>query len=171
MNLINGFGFNFLICYNHLIGWFFLSYFLPHYQNTFTKRLKKMASEIDIFLAEKATGLKFATRLRGNVRSSIANLTTMQSGRALKTTVSPIYRDGFLNALTIKTPYYIYPILHYGFEGNKKKGIAYRLKARNILVDALENGKLVEDLGDAIGENRAVVLMNRIYAGFNIENT
>lgn len=128
-----------------------------------------MASEIDIFLAEKAAGTKFAYRLRSNVRASIASLTTKRSGIALKSTVTPVYKDGLLYALTIKTPYYIYPILHYGFEGNKNKGINYRVKARNIITDALENGKFIEELADTIGENRAVAIVKRIYDGFDIQ--
>jgi hypothetical protein len=126
-----------------------------------------MASEIDIFLAEKKIGADFSSRLQRNLRSSISTLTKKKSGLALKSKVKVNYKNGFLYSFTIFTPYYIYPILHYGFEGNKRKGINYRIKARSIITDALENGRYTEELADAVGNKRAVSIMNKIAFGFD----
>lgn len=129
-----------------------------------------MAGEIDIFLAEKQSGTDFSRRLSQNVRKSIQNLTNKRTGTALKSKVKPVFKAGFLHSLEIYTPYYIYPILHYGFEGSKKNGVAYRMKARNIITDALENGKFTQDLADAVGNQRAEAIVSRINFSFDKED-
>ena len=78
-----------------------------------------------------------------------------------------IYKNELLDRITIFTPYYIYPILHIGFEGTKKNGVNARLKAREFIMDALEQGKAVEELADVIGSQRAEVIVNRINFGFD----
>lgn len=125
-----------------------------------------MAGEIDIFLQEKKTGTNYTRRVRRNLLTSIKNKTKKGSGLASKSSVKPFYINGFLEKITIATPYYIYPILHVGFEGTKKNGIRQRLQARNIITDAVENGRLVELLATEVGENRAEAIVNRI--NFNI---
>lgn len=129
-----------------------------------------MASEIDIFLAEKKVGTDFANRIKRNLLTSIKqNVKKGATGMALKSTAKPFYKNGLLDKITLYTPYYIYPILHYGFEGSKKNGINFRVKARQFLSDAVENGKLVEDLATIIGDQRATAIMNRVAFGFDKE--
>jgi hypothetical protein len=121
-----------------------------------------MAGEIDIFLLEKQTGSEFAKRLKRNLLSSIKSKTNKGSGLANKSNVKAFYKNGLLDKLTIFTPYYIYPILHMGFEGSKKNGVNARLKAREFIIDAIENGRLVEDLADIVGNARAEAIVGRI---------
>lgn len=141
-----------------------------------------MAGEIDTFLLEKQLGSEFAKRLRSSFRNAISSTTSRtrtvvvkgkeytykNSGLALKSTVTPVYRNNELYSLMIKTPYYIYPILHYGFEGSKKEGINKRIAGRNMLNKAIQDGKLVQDLADRIGEVRAKEIVSRISFGFDI---
>lgn len=122
-----------------------------------------MAGEIDIFLQEKQIGSEFSKRLSRNLKASIrSKITPSETSRALRSRVKPVYKYGLLDRLTIFTPYYIYPILHIGFEGTKKNGVNQRLKAREFLVDAIENGRFVEDLADVVGANRAEAIMSKI---------
>jgi hypothetical protein len=124
-----------------------------------------MAGEIDLFMLEKQAGTQFANRIKRNLLSSIRSKTNKGEGLALKSTVKPFYKGGLLERITIFTPYYIYPILHIGFEGTKSNGVNARLKARDFIVDAVESGKAVEDLADIIGNQRAEVIINRINFG------
>jgi hypothetical protein len=126
-----------------------------------------MAGEIDLFVLEKQAGTQFANRIKRNLISSIRSKTNKGTGLALKSTVKPFYKNELLERITIFTPYYIYPILHIGFEGTKKNGIKTRLKARDFVLDALERGKAVEELADIIGNQRAEVIVNRINFGFD----
>lgn len=121
-----------------------------------------MAGEIDIFLLEKQAGKDFSNRLKRNLLSSIKAKTNKVSGLANRSTVKPFFKNGLLDKITISTPYYIYPILHVGFEGSKKNGVNARLKAREFLVDAIENGKLVEELADVVGASRAESIVSKI---------
>ncbi|UOX32434.1 hypothetical protein LXD69_10255 [Flavobacterium sediminilitoris] len=121
-----------------------------------------MAGEIDIFLLEKKAGKEFSNRLKRNLLSSIKSKTNKGTGLASRSTVKPVFKNELLDRITISTPYYIYPILHVGFEGSKKNGVNTRLKAREFLVDAIENGRLVEDLADVIGSSRAESIVSRI---------
>lgn len=121
-----------------------------------------MAGEIDNFLQEKQIGSEFSKRLSRNLKVSIRSKIEKETGRALRSRVKPVYKSGLLERLTIFTPYYIYPILHIGFEGTKKNGVNQRLKAREFLVDAIENGRFVEDLADVVGANRAEAIMSKI---------
>lgn len=124
-----------------------------------------MAGELDLFMLEKQAGTQFANRIKRNLVASIRNKTNKGSGLALKSTVKPLYKNNLLERITIFTPYYIYPILHIGFEGRKSNGINARLKAREFIIDAVERGKVVEDLADIIGNQRAEVIINRINFG------
>jgi hypothetical protein len=126
-----------------------------------------MAGELDLFMLEKQAGTQFANRIKRNLLSSIRNKTNKGNGLALKSNVKPIYKNELLDRITIFTPYYIYPILHIGFEGTKKNGVNARLKAREFIMDALEQGKAVEELADVIGNQRAEVIVNRINFGFD----
>ena len=126
-----------------------------------------MAGQIDLFMLEKQAGTQFANRIKRNLLSSIRSKTQKGSGLASKSTVKPIYKNDLLERITIFTPYYIYPILHVGFEGTKSNGINARLKAREFIIDAIENGKIVEELADMIGNQRAEVIVNRINFGFD----
>lgn len=129
-----------------------------------------MASEIDIFLAEKKVGTDFANRIKRNLLTSIKqNVKKGATGMALKSTARPFYKNGLLDKITLYTPYYIYPILHYGFEGKKKNGVMMRLKAKELLKDAVENGKIVDDLATIIGDQRATAIMTRVAFGFDKE--
>lgn len=129
-----------------------------------------MASEIDIFLAEKSLGNEFSNRIKRNLLTSIKqNVKKGATGMAFKSTARPFYKNGLLDKITLYTPYYIYPILHIGFEGKKKNGINFRVKARQFLSDAVENGKVVEDLATIIGDQRATAIMNRVAFGFDKE--
>ena len=121
-----------------------------------------MAGELDLFMLEKQAGTQFANRIKRNLLSSIRNKTNKGNGLALKSNVKPIYKNELLDRITIFTPYYIYPILHIGFEGTKKNGVNFRLKAREFIMDALEQGKAVDELADVIGSQRAEVIVNRI---------
>ncbi|MFK7049872.1 hypothetical protein V3Q77_08220 [Flavobacterium davisii] len=121
-----------------------------------------MAGEIDILLAEQQTGKAFASRVKRNLLASIRSKTKQKTGKAFKTSVKPVFKNGFLDRITITTPYYIYPILTVGFEGTKKNGVNARLKALDFFNEALENGKLVNDLADAIGAQRAEQVVARI---------
>lgn len=126
-----------------------------------------MAGELDLFMLEKQAGTQFANRVRRNLFDSIRDKTNKGTGLALKSKVKPIYKNELLERITIFTPYYIYPILHIGFEGTKKNGVNARLQARKFITDAVENGKLVEDLADVIGNQRAEVIVNRINFGLD----
>jgi len=107
-------------------------------------------------------GTSFAYRLRTNLIASIRRKTEKRSGLALRSNVKPQYVNGFLNSLTIAVPYYIFPILNNGFEGSKKKGVSARVKEKDFLNDALENGKFVKDLADEVGGIRAAMIVSRI---------
>jgi hypothetical protein len=146
---------------------FFLSYFLPFAKPNFTINKYKMAGQLDLFMLEKQAGTQFANRIKRNLVSSIRSKTNKGSGLALKSTVKPFYKNNLLERITIFTPYYIYPILHVGFEGTKANGINVRLKARDFIIDAVERGKAVEELADIIGNQRAEVIINRINFGFD----
>jgi hypothetical protein len=124
-----------------------------------------MAGQVDLFMLEKQAGTQFANRIKRNLLSSIRSKTEKGSGLASKSTVKPFYKSELLERITIFTPYYIYPILHVGFEGTKSNGVNARLKAREFIVDAVEQGKAVEDLADIIGNQRAEVIINRINFG------
>jgi hypothetical protein len=126
-----------------------------------------MASQLDLFMLEKQAGTQFANRIKRNLLSSIRSKTKKGEGLALKSTVKPFYKNNLLERITIFTPYYIYPILHVGFEGTKSNGINARLKARDFIIDAVERGKAVEELADIIGNQRAEVIVNRINFGFD----
>lgn len=126
-----------------------------------------MAGELDLFMLEKQAGTQFANRIKRNLLSSIRSKTKKGEGLALKSTVKPFYKNNLLERITIFTPYYIYPILHIGFEGTKSNGINARLKARDFIIDAVESGKAVEELADIIGNQRAEVIVNRINFGFD----
>ena len=95
-----------------------------------------MAGQLDLFMLEKQAGTQFANRIKRNLVSSIRSKTNKGSGLALKSTVKPFYKNNLLERITIFTPYYIYPILHVGFEGTKSNGINARLKARDFIIDA-----------------------------------
>jgi len=126
-----------------------------------------MASEIDLFLLEKQAGIQFSKRMKHNLLASIkAKVNKGSSGMALKSNVKPFFKNQLLDRITTTTPYYIFPILHIGFEGTKKNGVNARLEARKFITDAVENGKLVEDLADVIGSQRADAIVSRI--NFNI---
>lgn len=124
-----------------------------------------MAGQLDLFMLEKQAGTQFANRIKRNLLSSIRSKTKKGEGLALKSSVKPLYKNNLLERITIFTPYYIYPILHIGFEGTKSNGINARLKARDFIIDAVERGKVVEDLADIIGNQRAEVIINRINFG------
>jgi hypothetical protein len=124
-----------------------------------------MAGQVDLFMLEKQAGTQFANRIKRNLLSSIRSKTEKGSGLASKSTVKPFYKNELLERITTFTPYYIYPILHVGFEGTKSNGVNARLKAREFIVDAVERGKVVEDLADIIGNQRAEVIINRINFG------
>jgi len=126
-----------------------------------------MAGELDLFMLEKQAGTQFANRIKRNLLASIRNKTNKGNGLALKSTVKPIYKNELLERITIFTPYYIYPILHLGFEGTKSNGINARLKAKEFITDAIEKGKIVEELADVIGSQRADVIVNRINFGLD----
>lgn len=128
-----------------------------------------MAGELDNYVFEKELGNEFAQRLRKNLRNTISSLTTKKSGLALKSTVTPIYRSNQLYSLQIKTPYYIYPILHVGFEGSKKEGLNKRVAGRNIITKAIEDGRLVQDLADKVGMLRATEIVSNISLAFDIK--
>ncbi len=126
-----------------------------------------MAGEIDNFLLEKQIGSEFSKKLQLNLRGAIRTTTNNRSGLALKSTVSPVYKQNQLFSLLIKTPYYIFPILDLGFERSKKTGINSRIEKRDILIKALENGSLVERLADQIGDVRAAAIISRVSFGFD----
>lgn len=133
-----------------------------------------MAGQLDLFMLEKQAGTQFANRIKRNLVASIRSKTAKTkegekkgTGLALKSTAKPIFKNGLLERITIFTPYYIYPILHVGFEGTKANGINARLKAREFIIDAVERGKAVEELADIIGNQRAEVIVNRITFGFD----
>jgi hypothetical protein len=126
-----------------------------------------MAGQVDLFMLEKQAGTQFANRIKRNLLSSIRSKTQKGTGLASKSTVKPFYKNELLERITIFTPYYIYPILHVGFEGTKANGINARLKAREFIIDAVERGKAVEELADIIGNQRAEVIVNRINFGFD----
>jgi hypothetical protein len=121
-----------------------------------------MAGGVDILLQEKEIGTDFSKRIKSNLLSSIRRQVKKGSGLALRTAVKPVYKNGFLDRITIFTPYYIYPILHLGFEGSKKNGVRFRVAAKNFITEALENGKIVEDLADLVGSQRASAIVSSI---------
>lgn len=136
-----------------------------------------MPSAVDAYLAankseisEEAIGKQFANRIKTNLLASIRNQTNKgKTGMALKSTAKPVFKFGQLDRITLFTPYYIYPILDYGFEGNKSNGVSMRMKARNFLTEALENGKVVQDLADLIGNQRANAIVMRTDFAFDKE--
>lgn len=136
-----------------------------------------MASAIDAYLAanqtqisEEAIGKQFANRIKSNLLASIRNQTNKgKTGIALKSTAKPVYKFGQLERITLFTPYYIYPILDYGFEGNKSNGVSMRMSPRNFLSEALENGKVVQDLANLIGSQRANQIVLRTGFAFDSE--
>jgi hypothetical protein len=131
-----------------------------------------MASAIDAYLAnrsEKDIGTEFQWRVKRNLISSIKSKTKESTGLALKSNAKAFYKNGLLDKITLYTPYYIYPILDFGFEGTKINGINMRLKAGRFLSDALENGKVIRDLADVIGQSRANDVLFRTNFGFDTE--
>jgi len=131
-----------------------------------------MASAVDAYLAaktEKDIGTEFAWRMKRNLLASIKSKTNKGTGMALKSSAKAVYKNGLLDRITLFTPYYIYPILDYGFEGTKINGVNMRLKAGRFLSDAYENGKVVRDLAELIGVSRADDFMFRTNFGFDKE--
>lgn len=136
-----------------------------------------MPSAVDAYLAantteisEEAIGKQFANRIKSNLLASIRNKVNSKSGLALKSIVKPVFNSGQLDKITIFTPYYIYPVLNYGFEGTKKNGVNMRLKGKNFLDDTFENGKVVQDLADLIGSQRANSIILRTAFAFDKGN-
>ncbi|MFV8336419.1 hypothetical protein ACNQF7_10090 [Flavobacterium sp. RSP29] len=131
-----------------------------------------MTSAIDAYLAnksEKDIGVEFSYRIKRNLLSSIKGKLESRQGLALKSTAKPIYKNGLLDRITLFTPYYVFPILDYGFEGTKINGINMRLKAGRFLADSLENGKVIKDLADIVGNRRANDIMFRTNFSFDSE--
>lgn len=126
-----------------------------------------MAGEIDSFVLEKQIGSDFAKKLQLNLRGAIKSTTNHRSGLAMKSTVSPVYKQNQLFSLLIKTPYYIFPILDLGFERSKSNGINSRIGKRDILIKALEDGRFVNQLADEIGDVRATSIISRIGFAFD----
>lgn len=132
-----------------------------------------MASSIDAYFAgktEQDIGRDYASRVKRNLLLSIRSKTSKgATGMALKSTAKPVFKHGLLERITLFTPYYIYPILDYGFEGTKVNGVKMRLQAGKFLADALENGKVIQDLADVIGNQRADAILFRTNFGFDKE--
>jgi len=129
-----------------------------------------MASVVDAYLAnksEKDIGTEFTYRIKRNLLSSIKNKLESRKGLALKSTAKPTYKNELLDRITLFTPYYIFPILDYGFEGTKINGINMRLNAGRFLADSLENGKVIKDLADIVGNRRANDIMFRTNFAFD----
>ncbi len=155
-----------------------MSYYKPNFSYNLAQNQNNMASAIDAYLAanqteisEEAIGKQFANRIRTNLLASIRNQTNKgKSGMALKSTAKPVYKFGQLDRITLFTPYYIYPILDYGFEGTKSNGVNARMKPKNFLSNALENGKVVQDLADLIGNQRANAIVMRTDFAFDKDN-
>ena len=142
-----------------------LSYFLPLLKPNFTINKYKNGWSSRFIYVRKTS--RNAIRKPNQTQLAIRSKTQKGSGLASKSTVKPFYKNNLLERITIFTPYYIYPILHVGFEGTKANGINARLKARDFIIDAVERGKAVEDLADIIGNQRAEVIINRINFGFD----
>lgn len=124
-----------------------------------------MAGEIDILILEKQIGKEFSGKIKKNLLASIRTNVSSRSGLALKSKTRANYsKDGYLHSLTMTLPYYIFPILNFGYEGSKSQSLNYRVKARNFISEALEGGRLVEDLASKIGNNRASAVIGRIDA-------
>jgi len=121
-----------------------------------------LSMQIPIKGDETAVGIKFAARLQKNLKASIGAKTIKHTGKALRTKAKPNYVSGYLQSIIITTPYYIFPILNYGFEGSKKKGINSRIEGKDFMFDALEGGKFLDDLADEVGRSRAVQIVRRI---------
>lgn len=112
---------------------------------------------------EKKLGRRMAQKFRRSIKSAIKNTqANVYSGESNKSTATPKFKYGFLERIEFKTPYYVYPIQHVGFEGKKNQSINRRLQPTNVMNKAVKNGQLVEELADEISELRGEQLLTRI---------
>ncbi len=112
---------------------------------------------------EKRLGLRMAQKFRRSIKLAIKNTQKdSYSGESKKSTATPKFKYGFLERIEFKTPYYVYPIQHVGFEGKKETSINRRLKPTDVMNQAIRQGKLVEELADEITELRGDQVMARL---------
>lgn len=117
----------------------------------------------DFQTQEKAMGKRMATKFRREIKKAVnATQKNKFSGNSAKSTAVPRFRDGLLDRITFKTPYYVYPIQHFGFEGKKNSSLSKRTKPTDVLNKATRNGDLVEELATEVSELRASLVVGNI---------
>lgn len=113
-----------------------------------------MAGAIDIKTLEKELASKTTSALKSALKSAIAQTTNAKSGLAQKQATSgAVFKFDRLQRITIKAPHYIFK-QNYGFEGTKSNGITMRLKATEVVEQAINTGAILENLADGISEIR-----------------
>jgi hypothetical protein len=114
-----------------------------------------MPSFVDMYLLEKQVGTNATKLLRQSLKSAIQRTTKSRTGLALKSATSrAVYKNERLQRITLKAPSYIFK-QNYGFEGTKKNGVKMRLKATDVLSQALNSSNVLDKLADSISEIRA----------------
>lgn len=97
-------------------------------------------------------------RLRQGVKSQFTERTGVMFEQ-LDTTSR--FSGGKLTRITIKAPRHLF-IQNYGFEGMKKNGVSMRLKATNVVDDAISQTDVVNYLADNISAIRADEIVAKI---------
>ncbi|MGK4567856.1 hypothetical protein [Flavobacterium sp. 3HN19-14] len=122
-----------------------------------------MTGAIDTIMLEKKLGNAMASKFRVSLKSAIAlTQKNVVSGKSKKATALPRFRNNHLERITMKMPYYVYPIQHYGIEGSKRRSINSRIKPTDVLNIALKQGQLTNELADGIADIRSEEVVTKI---------
>ncbi len=120
-----------------------------------------MISAVDLYELERKYGKEAAAVLTKSLRSMVAQTSGKKTGEALKSRVTPKYKNQRLDRLSIIAPHYIFK-QHFGFEGRKKNGFNQRLRATNVLNKTINDTDILNKLIDNIASNRAEEVISKI---------
>lgn len=125
-------------------------------------------SAVDLYALEKSLANRSTTALRTGLRNAIKSTTNSKTyrtsgdktysydntGLAVNSSgARAVFKDKRLQRIAIKAQHYIFK-QNYGFEGSKKNGVNMRLEATSVLLKALNDSNVLEDLADEISEIR-----------------
>lgn len=106
-------------------------------------------------MSERDIANQAKAKLKSSVIANIVRTFPSSSGEMKNNTdVKASFNKGQLVRLGISGPKHLY-VQNYGFEGVKSNGINQRLKATNVVNNAIEESGIVDFLSEALSEFRA----------------
>ena len=106
-------------------------------------------------MSERDIANQAKAKLKSSVIANIVRTFPSSSGEMKNNTdVKASFNKGQLVRLGISGPKHLY-VQNYGFEGVKSNGINQRLKATNVVNNAIEESGVVDFLSEALSEFRA----------------